>query len=85
MGPPDGETATLHREGKLSMGPADLRARVEEQLEMKAPRVTIDWKTWDPVRRRSGAGAVDQHTFAMLRGLEEKKYAPPSAAKQAAS
>jgi 1,2-phenylacetyl-CoA epoxidase catalytic subunit len=82
FGPPDGETATLHRDGKLSMGPAELRARLEEQLEMKAPRVDIDWKSWDPVRRRSRAGAIDQHTFGMLRGLEEKKYAP-SAAKQA--
>jgi phenylacetate-CoA oxygenase PaaI subunit len=83
FGPSDGETAALHREGKLSMGPAELRTRLEEQLEAKAPRANTDWKTWDPVRRRSRPGAVDAHTFAMLRGLEEKKYAPPTAAKQA--
>jgi len=83
FGPPDGETATLHREGKLSMGPAELRARLEEQLEGKAPRANTDWKTWDPIRRRGRPGAIDAHTFAMLRGLEEKKYAPPTAAKQA--
>jgi hypothetical protein len=65
------------------MGPEQLLARLEEQLEMKAPTVSIDWKTWDPVRRRSRSGAIDQRTFAMLRGLEEKKYAPTSAAKQA--
>jgi hypothetical protein len=69
----------LHKEGKLSMGPAELRARLEEQLETAAPRVEIDWSRWDPVRRRGEPGAVDTHTFAMLRGLEEKKYAPPAA------
>jgi ring-1,2-phenylacetyl-CoA epoxidase subunit PaaC len=80
FGPPDGETASLHREGRLSMGPAELQSRLEEQLETKAPRIDVDWKSWDPVRRRGQPGAIDQRTFAMLRGLEEKKYAPPSAA-----
>jgi 1,2-phenylacetyl-CoA epoxidase catalytic subunit len=81
FGPPGGETDLLHREGKLAMGPAELSARLEEQLEAKAPRVDVDWEKWDPIRRRSRPGAVDEQTFAMLRGLEEKKYAP---AKQAA-
>lgn len=85
FGPPDGETAALHREGKLSMGPAELRARLEERLETKAPRMRIDWKGWDPVRRRSTPGAIDERTFAMLRGLEERRYAPPTAARQASS
>ena len=80
FGPPDAETASLHREGVLSMGPDGLRGRLEEQLETKAPPLSIDWSAWDPVRRRSQAGAIDQRTFGMLRGLEEKKYAPPSAA-----
>lgn len=80
FGPPDGETASLHRDGVLSMGPQELRARLEDQLETKAPRFNADWKAWDAVRRRGRAGPIDQHTFAMLRGLEEKKYAPPSAA-----
>ena len=84
FGPPDGETATLHREGKLSLGPTEMRARLEEQLETKAPKVTIHWNLWDPLRRRTAEGAIDEHTFGMLLGLEEKKYAPP-AAKQAAS
>ena len=79
FGPPDGETATLHHEGKLSLGPAELRARLEQQLETKAPKVEIDWGQWDPIRRRGKPGAVDAHTFGMLRGLEEKKYAPPAA------
>ena len=79
FGPPDGETETLRRDGKLSMGPAQQRRRLEEQLEARAPRVDIDWKAWDPIRRRTARGAIDEHTFGMLRGLEEKKYAPTAA------
>jgi len=84
FGPPDGETDALHREGKLGMGPAEMRARLEEQLEAKAPTADINWKAWDSVRRRTAPGAIDEHTFGMLRGLEEKKYAPTTA-KQASS
>lgn len=80
FGPQDGETAALHREGQLSMGPAELRVHVEERLETKAPALTIDWKAWDPTRRRARGGAIDEPTFAMLRGLEEKKFAPSGAA-----
>jgi 1,2-phenylacetyl-CoA epoxidase catalytic subunit len=75
FGPPDGETAAFHGDGKLSVGPPELRAQLEEKLETKAPHLTIDWKRWDPVRRRSRPGAIDERTFAMLRGLEEKKFA----------
>ncbi|MHB8589498.1 MAG: Phenylacetic acid catabolic protein [Candidatus Dormibacteraceae bacterium] len=80
FGPPDGEVAVLHREGKLSLGPQELRARLEEQLETKSPEVHVDWKAWDPLRRRSRPGEIDELTFGMLRGLEEKKFAPTSAA-----
>jgi 1,2-phenylacetyl-CoA epoxidase catalytic subunit len=79
FGPPDGDTASLHDEGRLSMGPAELHSRLEERLETKAPAVKPEWKGWDRVRRRSRPGAVDERTFAMLRGLEEKKFAPSSA------
>ena len=75
FGPPDGETSAFHREGKLSMGPVELRSRLEEKLETKAPSIKVDWKSWDPVRRRSRQGAIDERTFSMLRGLEEKKFA----------
>jgi 1,2-phenylacetyl-CoA epoxidase catalytic subunit len=78
FGPSDGETAALHRDGLLSMGPSELQARLEERLETKAPNVRIekiDWKGWDAVRRRSRPGSIDDATFAMLRGLEEKKFA----------
>ncbi|HMJ39512.1 MAG TPA: Phenylacetic acid catabolic protein [Verrucomicrobiae bacterium] len=79
FGPPDGEVAAMHREGKLSLGPAELRARIEEQLETRGPKVEVDWRGWDSVRRRSRPGAIDEQTFGMLRGLEEKKFAPTSA------
>jgi ring-1,2-phenylacetyl-CoA epoxidase subunit PaaC len=78
FGPPNGEVAALHSGGRLSMGPAELRSRLEEQLGAQSPEFDIDWKAWDPVRRRSRPGAVDQSTFSMLRGLEEKKFAPSS-------
>ena len=84
FGPPDGELELMHRDGKLSMGPAEMRRRLEEQLETQAPRVTINWNLWNPLRRRTQDGAIDEHTFGMLRGLEEKKYAPAAAAKQTA-
>ncbi len=82
FGPPNGDTATLHRSGALSMGPPELRARLEEQLETKAPKQAADWGAWDTRRRRTKPGAIDQRTFAMLRGLEEKKFAPATAQKQ---
>ena len=75
FGPPDGETASLHREGKLSLGPAELRATLEQKLEMKAPALEVDWTGWDPIRRRSRPGVVDARTFAMLRGLSEGRNA----------
>ena len=78
FGPPDGDTAELHGDGSLSMGPAELRAGLEARLETKAPSVQTDWKAWDPVRRRSRAGSIDSRTFEMLRGLEEKKFAVPA-------
>jgi 1,2-phenylacetyl-CoA epoxidase catalytic subunit len=79
FGPPAGETAALHKEGRLSMGPQELQRRLEDQLETKAPFVKIDWAKWDPVRRRGRPGAIDERTFGMLRGLEEKRFAPASA------
>ena len=80
FGPREGETARLHSEKALSMGPAELLARLEERLETNAPKLSVDWKGWDEKRRRSQPGAIDAHTFAMLRGLEERKFA---AAKEA--
>jgi len=78
FGPPDGETAQLYEDGRLSLGPAELQARLQERLETKAPDVKVDWKKWDPIRRRGSKGAIDERTFAMLRGLEEKRFAAQS-------
>src|SRR6266567_1159300 len=58
FGPPDGEAAALHKEGKLSLGPPELLARLEERLEGKAPKVDVDWKRWEPARRRTRTGAI---------------------------
>ena len=75
FGPPDGEVQELHGKGDLSMGPNELLAGLEEKLETKAPGAEVDWSAWDPLRRRSRPGRIDGRTFAMLRGLEEKKFA----------
>ena len=80
FGAPDGDTAALHKEGKLSMGPAELKTRLEEQLETKSPAMELSWKGWDARRRRTRPGAVDARTFGMLRGLEEKRFAPATKA-----
>jgi 1,2-phenylacetyl-CoA epoxidase catalytic subunit len=79
FGPPDGDVAELRRQGALSRGPAELAARLEERLERGAPPLRIDWAAWDPERRRSGPGRIDERTFGMLRGLEEKRFYPAGA------
>jgi 1,2-phenylacetyl-CoA epoxidase catalytic subunit len=52
----------------------DLRKRLAAKLERPEPKLEIDWKGWDPVRRRTQPGAIDKPTFDMLRGLEERRY-----------
>jgi 1,2-phenylacetyl-CoA epoxidase catalytic subunit len=79
FGAPDGDTARLHGDGRLSRGPAELRARLEERLETQAPKLDLGWKKWDSRRRRTRPGAIDERTFSMLRGLEEKRFAPATA------
>jgi ring-1,2-phenylacetyl-CoA epoxidase subunit PaaC len=39
----------------------------------------IDWKAWDPIRRRVSPGGIDELTLAMLQGLAEKRYMPAGA------
>jgi ring-1,2-phenylacetyl-CoA epoxidase subunit PaaC len=78
FGPQGGDVDQLHREGKLAMGVADLCRRLEERLEAKPPAITIDWKSWDPIRRRTVEGGIDQGTMDMLQGLAEKRYMPAS-------
>lgn len=79
FGPPDGELDLLHRSGELAMGPAELRDRVAQRLGVPAPDVEVDWSGWDATRRRARPGALDQRTFDMLRGLEEKRFLPAGA------
>ncbi len=79
FGPPAGDVADLQRQGALSMGPGELLAHLEERLETAAPRVEVDWSSWDPERRRGRPGAIDERTFDMLRGLEEKRFYPAGA------
>ena len=78
VGPPGGDVDQLHDDGKLGMGVTDLCRRLEERLEAKPPAVSIDWKSWDPVRRRTARGGIDQLTLEMLQGLAEKRYMPAS-------
>ena len=56
------------------VGAGDLRRRLAEQLEREEPAFDIDWKAWNPVRRRVRPGAIDERTFTMLRGLEERRF-----------
>jgi hypothetical protein len=49
---------------------------LEERLEGPAPRAAIEWGSWEPIRRRTRAGAIDQATLDMLQGLAEKRYMP---------
>ena len=79
FGPPNGDVAELHGQGALSMGPAQLAARLQERLETTAPRMEINWSDWDPMRRSSRPGVIDERTFGMLRGLEEKRFYPAGA------
>jgi ring-1,2-phenylacetyl-CoA epoxidase subunit PaaC len=53
---------------------AELRRRLAGKLDRPEPKLEVDWSRWDPIRRRTRPGAIDRHTFDMLRGLEEKRY-----------
>jgi ring-1,2-phenylacetyl-CoA epoxidase subunit PaaC len=78
IGPEGGDVDQLHAEGKLGLGVTDLTGRLEERLEAKAPARSIDWNAWDPIRRRTVSGGIDQLTLDMLQGLAEKRYMPAS-------
>ncbi len=80
FGPPAGQPASLHHEGMLASGPRELAARLEAKLETKAPKLKFGWQGWDGRRRRTKPGAIDARTFSMLRGLEEKRFAPAAKA-----
>src|SRR5258708_26918251 len=46
FGPADGETAQLREDGRLSLGPAELRTRLQERLKTKSPEAKIDGQKW---------------------------------------
>jgi ring-1,2-phenylacetyl-CoA epoxidase subunit PaaC len=83
FGPPDGAVAEMKADGRLSMGPAELAERVAARLGMPVPSVAIDWSAWDPLRRRVRVEPLDQRTFDMIRGLEEKRFLPAGAGRAA--
>jgi 1,2-phenylacetyl-CoA epoxidase catalytic subunit len=78
IGPENGDVDELHREGRLAHGVRDLRRMLEERLERPAPQATIEWGSWEPIRRRTQTGGIDQATLDMLQGLAEKRYMPAS-------
>jgi ring-1,2-phenylacetyl-CoA epoxidase subunit PaaC len=79
IGPEDGDVDELHGEGILSLGVRELRRRLDEQVSGAVASTPIDWKAWDPVRRRIVPGGIDELTLNMLQGLAEKRYMPAGA------
>lgn len=78
IGPEDGDVDALHRDGKLASGVRDLRRALEERIGHNAQAEPVDWRRWDPIRRRTEPGGIDQRTLEMLQGLAEKRYMPAS-------
>jgi 1,2-phenylacetyl-CoA epoxidase catalytic subunit len=78
IGPENGDVDELHRAGQLAYGVRDLRRLLEERLEGQAPPGAIEWGSWEPIRRRTQTGGIDQATLDMLQGLAEKRYMPAS-------
>jgi hypothetical protein len=79
IGPDGGDVDDLHRKGTLSLGVADIRRRLDEQVGGATAASPIDWKAWDAIRRRIIPGGIDELTLNMLQGLAEKRYMPAGA------
>ena len=79
IGPEGGDVDELHQKGILSLGVRELRRRLDEQVSGSSASPPIDWKAWDPVRRRIVPGGIDELTLTMLQGLAEKRYMPAGA------
>jgi ring-1,2-phenylacetyl-CoA epoxidase subunit PaaC len=78
IGPENGDVDELHRGGQLAHGVRDLRRLLEERIDGGEPPAAIEWGSWEPIRRRTQAGGIDQATLDMLQGLAEKRYMPAS-------
>ncbi len=76
IGPEDGDVDELHRAGQLAHGVRDLRRLLEDRLDGRPPEAAIEWGSWEPIRRRTQTGGIDQATLDMLQGLAEKRYMP---------
>jgi ring-1,2-phenylacetyl-CoA epoxidase subunit PaaC len=78
IGPEEGDVDQLHQQGKLASSVRELRRSLEERLDDRPAGASIDWSRWDPIRRRTEPGGIDQRTLDMLQGLAEKRYMPAS-------
>lgn len=78
LGPQDGDIDRLHGEGKLAAGLAQIHDQLRERAGEPLGEVSVNWKAWDPIRRRTKPGGIDQTTLDMLQGLAEKRYMPAS-------
>src|SRR5437763_1997862 len=78
IGPENADVDELHGAGRLARGVRDLRRLLEERLDGRVPPSGLDWDSWEPVRRRTQPGGIDQATLEMLQGLAEKRYMPPT-------
>jgi len=76
IGPENADVDELHGAGRLAHGVRDLRRLLEERLDIKAPPSGLEWGGWEPIRRRTQPGGIDQATLEMLQGLAEKRYMP---------
>jgi ring-1,2-phenylacetyl-CoA epoxidase subunit PaaC len=68
FGPPGGDVDALHGEGAIGAGVEELRGRLRSRVEGAPPDPIIDWPAWDPIRRRTAPGGLDQATFAVILG-----------------
>lgn len=78
IGPEGEDVDALKGEGKLASGVREMRQQLEERVGDLHASGDIDWKKWDPIRRRIVPGGIDQQTLDMLQGLAEKRYMPAS-------
>jgi 1,2-phenylacetyl-CoA epoxidase catalytic subunit len=76
FGPEGSDVDELQRAGAVSLTVKQLRDRLRERLQRPEPRLRIEWRAWDPGRRRTTDGAIDQPTLEMIRGLAERRYMP---------
>jgi ring-1,2-phenylacetyl-CoA epoxidase subunit PaaC len=78
LGPPGGDIDSLHAEGRLAAGLGELVDQLRERVGEQAGEAAVNWSVWDPIRRRTQPGGIDQTTLDMLQGLAEKRYMPAS-------